>query len=517
MFLCGAGLYFAFVNCDDSCKRPERVGIFFIGSSSIASLLALLGTEWNTEKIPFLARISQSLPRLSFGESGFQPDLIAGTMLVLIPVVIASIITSGRRGRKPLMGKMRIQAWVGIGTVGLMIFVLLLTQSRTGILIALVVVGIFSAFRWRILNLIIIASAFTLLILLLLGLVSNHLMEWMIQLDNLGWFGKGLADTWLQRQEIWSNAVKTIRDYPLTGNGLGAFGAVVWHNYSFFNVSIPDGVRDANNLLLQSGVDFGLIGLVGFSWLATVLFLIGWVVRRRQRDDDRILLTGVWLGLLAWMGFGLFNAVSLSTRPAFFVWILMGIIVGNWRRDDIAMLAISKRQIWGTDAAGALIVIGFIVVMLQLPSWPLNQGANLLDRAVINGEPFLSDALDRLDQASELTGAKQRRAFAHYLLGNKEQAMVLFRQNENSDEFLISTSRGYMNVDLDRALEIAHFGLLTFPDSGRLACLLGDAYSLKNENMIAFGYYRKVPSLQRDFDSSPARQAECNYRLGEMQ
>lgn len=516
-FLCGLGVYFAIVNCDSRWRKPELVGFFIILSGAITSLIALLGTDWCPDKIPFLGRIARSVPHI-FGEShGFQPNLVAGTMVLLLPVTITVVVTSGRMGRRPLMGKMRIRAWIGSGGIILMFFILLLTQSRIGIAVALLIVGILAAVRWRVINLFFVALALTMVILLAIGLVSNHLTIWMMDLDRLGWLGKGMANSWLQRQELWSNALKTIRDYPLTGAGLGAYDAIAWLNYPFFTVTVPGCIGNANNIWLQAGVDFGIFGYIAFAWLTGIVLLIGWVVRRRQRNEDRVLLTGVWLGLLGWFAFGFFNAVSLSTEPAFFVWLLMGVIVGNWRRDDINLLAADSRRVWGTDAIGVFLVLLLIVIMHQSPIWALNQGANLLDGAMINNQQVPSSALDKLDKAKDLPGALRRRALAQYVNGNEEQAEVLFHQDERSKDFLISLSKGYLASDLDKAEEIAQFGFRIFPDSGRLACLLGETYSLMGESMSAFTYYQMVPLLSLDFEGMEGRQAECYYRLGEIQ
>src|SRR5205823_5212023 len=72
------------------------------------------------------------------------------------------------------------------------------------------------------------------------------------------------------RLEIWSRALQVMRDFPLTGIGMGSFRSVAPALYPYV-ISDPEKVHHAHNLYLQIGTDLGLFGLVAFFGLVVML------------------------------------------------------------------------------------------------------------------------------------------------------------------------------------------------------------------------------------------------------
>jgi O-antigen ligase len=102
------------------------------------------------------------------------------------------------------------------------------------------------------------------------------------------------------RYLIWQSAVEMIRERPLTGWGIGAFGTA----YVRFKSPVFDNVTQyyAHNDYLQITAELGLPGLVCVIWLiGTAVWMTGraWRAHRRTADtegliaDEAVLLAGV--------------------------------------------------------------------------------------------------------------------------------------------------------------------------------------------------------------------------------
>ncbi len=532
-FLLGMSLYLAIVNGDEQWRRPELGGGLLTIAGVALALLALVGMDWGPPKMALFSRVVERLPRLILTSpdpmlgGGFHPGEVGGLMASLLPVVVAFIILSRSRGRQPLMDRWHAFAW-GSGAAGLlMLFLLLLTQSRTSMLALLLVAAVVVGMRWRPVGVVVLALLIVVGILLVIGLLSGTLGDWLTRADAATRMAGAEPNSWWQRVEIWRNALFMMRDYPIVGAGLRAFGPVARLNYEF-DVITPDyPLRHAHNLWLEAGAELGLVGFIGFAWLTLVLLLLGWAVQRRRGSDQRTQLTGIWLGLVVWLGHGMANAISLGARPAVIVWVMIGFLVAAWQGDSVAppsaVAGERRRGRWPILGAGVMLIVVVGILLARSPLWSLNRGASLLDEvllssprpAVAGGEdPQLSRALALVDSASELPGALRRRALAHYEAGGQAQAILLFRQDEGSEGYLVSRGRQLLAenelVEAERFLRMA---LEVTPDSGRLVCLTGDVYRLKDSFLDALGYYREVPDRAESFGGRDTRLAECYYRL----
>jgi tetratricopeptide (TPR) repeat protein/O-antigen ligase len=532
-FLLGLSLYLAIVNGDQQWRQPELGGGLLTIAGVILALLALVGTNWGPAKIALLGRIAERLPRLiltttdSAVGGGFHPSEIGGMMAGLLPVVVSFILLSRSRGRRPLMDRWHAFAWGG-GIAGLlMLFMLLLTQSRTSLLVLLLVAAVVVGIRWRPVGVVVLALFIVGGILLVIGLFSGTLGDWLTEADAATRSAGTEPNSWSQRVEVWRNALYMLRDYPLAGAGLSAFAPVAWLNYGF-DVIAPDyALRNAHNVWLQAGTDLGLVGFVGFSWLTAVLLLLGWAVRRRRRSEERVQLSGIWLGLVVWMGHGALNVISLGARPALVIWMMIGFLVAAWQGDNMAPTmpeSAEKRRVRWPILLGVVVLIVLVgILLVGSPLWSLNRGANMLDRVLLSSpvstevtgeEAMLSRALSLIESASDLPGALRRRALARYELGDQPQAVLLFRRDEASEGYLVSRGRQLLAEGrLAEAERFLHMALEVAPDSGRLICLTGDVYRLSDSFFDALGFYREVPERAASFGERDIRLAECYYQL----
>lgn len=296
------------------------------GFGALFSLLGLTATAWQPEKVPFLASFYQILPSLRLsgpvagtvnGISGFfHPNMIAGTLLLLLPVVWGGRTLWGQRRR-----------WVARaqGAVALvMVVVVLLTLSRTAWLVLLVGTLLFAlrAVLWRRWRGLLAGGVFLLLALTL----SRSL--WVDRL-----LGTRAAGSWRTRVEVWDRALQTLRDFPLTGIGLGHFEPLTRQFYPYQVAPDAWHFGHAHNLWLQVGVEWGWFGMV--AWVG----IIGGVLWRLLRVGTHLpphsplasLATGLTVSLVAYNLFGLVDALPWGTKPGFLVWLVLGIAVALLR------------------------------------------------------------------------------------------------------------------------------------------------------------------------------------------
>ena len=518
VMLLGASWFFALVNCDARWRTLDVWARILTGLGFLIAVIALFVTQWPSHKIRFLDTIGASLPTL-LSQGGLDPAVVGGTLAFLLPVVIGTARLGWMRGKRPLMGHWQAWTWLSVAVAVLMLAIVALSQSRTAMLVALIILGFRLGRRQRLAATLMTAVMITVLALLLIGLVSGNLGRWMPALDSWTRSAGFPATSWTDRAEVWANAVPAIRDYPLTGVGLDAFGPVAWLNYAF-PTSDPAGyLLDAHNLWLQAGVDQGVVGFLAFLWLSLIMLLFGWVIQRRRDPENRLLLESMWFGLFAWLLFGSLNVIALGTAPAVLIWILIGLIAGTWRTDEGQNGLAPRKLVWWPWLVGALVIAMLLATLPHSSPWMLNRGASTLDNALLRGnEQRIETALDYLEQAEELPGSLRRRAIAAYEMGDRETAETLFIQDEGAATYLYSRSRLLIETgEMEKAQDVALLGLAVSPASGRLACVLGVAYQQDGNPTVALQYYRLIPQLAASFESYPNELAVCLQDLSVLE
>ena len=189
-------------------------------------------------------------------------------------------------------------------TIGIFLFLLAMSQSRTNWLIMIGIAGfvpLLSLFRSRRLTL-----PLRVLLVLSFGIACVALV--------VAGFGELLAavgrdETFSGRQSLWEGVITVVSErYPILGAGYGAFFSELGGVRELFYLvaswgSIPD---HAHNGYLNVWADLGTVGLV-----ALVLFLVttfAHLLRRSIDEPDR----AVWGALCALMFFFLLNNISSS-------------------------------------------------------------------------------------------------------------------------------------------------------------------------------------------------------------
>jgi putative inorganic carbon (HCO3(-)) transporter len=320
--LVGVALYYAIVNWATCLPRLRLLARGAILLGLLLALLALVSVEWSlTDKLALgLDTLRARLPRLT--RDTINPNVMAGALVLLIPYALASLLFGTQR-----------KSWLDLLLAGIsgvaIISVLVLTQSRGGLMALGATLLLMACLRWR----------RSWIPILGLGLVSAFLATRLGHTAILD----GLSTTHTlgslaTRLEVWSRGLYAVQDFPLTGIGIGSFHEVAEVLYPFFTTT--QDVPHTHNLFLQVAVDLGTPGLIAWLALWMVVTVVAWQTYRQgrsQRDSTRMALGAGLLGSQTALAVhGLMDAVSWgAVRTAMVTWAIWGLAMaaGNlWAR-----------------------------------------------------------------------------------------------------------------------------------------------------------------------------------------
>ena len=314
----GVGLFYALINWADRPLRtqtPVEAGILLgVG----LALAALISVEWTLAKLPFIPAGAYESFRLLLPD-GVHPNVMAGSLALLLPLAMARLLWGWRIDRPWRFGLM-------LAAVGMMGVVLVLTQSRGGLIAAAVSSLALIALRWR--------RGW-------LGFPIGGLLAGLVLWAAASRPGGDrlisglLFDELNGRLEFWSRAIFMIQDFSFSGVGLGLYVRAADLLYPFLSAE-PGSVPHAHNLFLQIGVDLGVPGLI--AWLGAYLLACttAWRVYRAGKAGHAGRAAGLGAGLLAGQlalaVHGMLDAVTWGmVRPALLVWALWGLSAAAWR------------------------------------------------------------------------------------------------------------------------------------------------------------------------------------------
>jgi putative inorganic carbon (HCO3(-)) transporter len=312
------GLFYAIIGWATNESRL-RIALVVLGSSGVAlSLMAFFTVRWYLigGKLPFVP--VDIYPQLNaIANDSINPNVMAGYLALVVSFLVAVV----------LFGWGQLARWLRaliLFAIGLPLGVIVLTQSRGGLLALALSLLALLALRWR---------WGWLLALALLGVAGLAVANIGAGVFTDSLTGGGISGSVVDRMEVWSRGIYMVQDFFFTGSGMGSFNHVVREFYPFM-IAAPD-VPHAHNLFLQVAIDLGVPGLI--AWL-TILFLIiaaAWQVYRQGLATNNHLWAGYGAGFLASLvvlvAHGMLDAVTWGmVRPAVLVWGLWGIIVAAW-------------------------------------------------------------------------------------------------------------------------------------------------------------------------------------------
>jgi putative inorganic carbon (HCO3(-)) transporter len=322
----GVGLYYALVDWMDTDGRARWAVWGFVAAGAGLAIVGLLGTNW-LDKMQGLSDVTRGLPRVVPGlpgaESGFQPNEVAGTLvLVALPAFALAFWTwSVQRSWRERAAALCIFVSIAL--------TLLLTQSRgalTGAAVGLLLVLWLLAPRLRIW---LAGGTLVGLVALLLNdpvAIANKLLT-----PSVARFPTTDPANLAVRRDIWSSALAVIRDAPLTGSGMNTFRYIMPERYP--SQLIPAGwdVAHAHNVFLQVTIDLGLPGLIAYVAIYVIAaILLVRTFRSAPTAWHKAIAAGLGAGLLALLIFGITDTVALGAKPGAFFWTLLSICSALW-------------------------------------------------------------------------------------------------------------------------------------------------------------------------------------------
>ncbi|HXF63701.1 MAG TPA: O-antigen ligase family protein [Caldilineaceae bacterium] len=295
------------------------------------ALVAPLGMNWLYKFAGFqslIAAIPSPLVGVFAGaETGFHPNQVAGTLLYALPLLLALGVAELLQRRQALaMPGVRFLVWLATPVIGL---VLLLTQSRMALFASGlgVVVMVLVNRRWG-RRLLVIAG---LGVLASLPFLSATLLDTMGETSLAATLG-GMG-TLKFRQDVWVQAVRTIYDFPFTGIGLGTFRRII---YLLYPVQVSpyydlEQAQHAHNFFLQTGLDFGLLGLVALAAIylgAMIVLAPAWWGNGPSGALARMApwwAMGLGGSLVAQVVHGQLDAVAMGAKTNLMFWYVLAL------------------------------------------------------------------------------------------------------------------------------------------------------------------------------------------------
>jgi len=134
------------------------------------------------------------------------------------------------------------------------------------------------------------------------------------------------------RTLLWGFAVEMIRDYPVTGVGLGSF-IIEFPNY-MKQMNLRIGLNDsAENYFLQAGSELGLLGLLLALWIFSEIIKAVRINLRKlgKIGGERFMLFGLVSGIAAVFVNFLLHSYIGAFDVKYFFWLLVGLVLVFFR------------------------------------------------------------------------------------------------------------------------------------------------------------------------------------------
>ena len=343
------GVYFAVVYQSSTPRRWTLALVAYLAGGTALAVIAPFGTEW-LYKVELFASITRSLPpriyQLIGPEGTFHPNIVAGTLLWILPVMLGISLQSFTARRTAASRRNRlgdaIGRWLPIIALLIVASVFILLQSRgayNGLLLALASLAAVAAHHWGGMKL------GPMIGLVILGVTLAGIVGF-LSFGGFALLTEGsLSDVPARfisilkgysgiptRMELWSRAVMALKDRPLTGLGIGAFQPAIWRLYPLQLISREINFVHPHNHLLSAAVDLGILGLAAYVWIwvevARMLFKT-WSIS--TTNWTKILALGFGGSLLAYFIYGMTDAIALGTKPGVVWWYMLGLVVALYQ------------------------------------------------------------------------------------------------------------------------------------------------------------------------------------------
>ena len=322
----GVSVYFMIVLFFRYRQRLPVMIFVLLFISIIIAALGFIGTDWPVGNNGLFDRVYRFLPSLvdKVGMESINKNTIGGALTFFPPLLLGLLLDKGAFGRlkSNYRGLSSIPEFVYKACVALCFVlclgVLFLTQSRgawLGCAVGIFLLMVFKdkRFLWMLVPLL---SAF---LFILFVRADGNLLQMLSLIDT------SQEATLPGRLEIWGKSLIILRDFPLTGIGLGAFGEA--YRQYFASIVLPsasDVVHHAHNTLLSVAVETGLPGVLFYATLLGGFGAMSWKALSYKRTINCLLAVGIACGVAAFFVFGLFDAFTLGRNLEIIFWVFLG-------------------------------------------------------------------------------------------------------------------------------------------------------------------------------------------------
>ena len=338
------GIFFAAARIDT--QRAWAAGLVaLVAGGMLLAGISLIGVDWRDKFAP-LARLTARLPGwlrgLPGAEGGFDPNQVAGTLLWVLPLILALAAHAWRHpgwlARQ--FGPTPARAWRWLLALAALLcaVTLLLTQSRAALLsfaAILALAGLCLAYRlhdrraWLLAGLALASVALWAITIGRPVLQREAVRAGIIGGDDASVLATGAGRG---RAEVWARSLDAVQLFPFTGMGMNTFRTVMPALFPFWNAPTTYDISHAHNEFLQAALDLGLPGLIALCALYLIAARLLWQIAAGPVSTPlwpaslrRWLSLGIAASLLAHLLFGLVDAVALGAKTGVFFWLVLGL------------------------------------------------------------------------------------------------------------------------------------------------------------------------------------------------
>jgi putative inorganic carbon (HCO3(-)) transporter len=337
-------------------STPERlrigIGLYvLLGLAMLAP--GILAAQW-ADKFPGLGAVTRHIPRwfseVPHSRAAVNANALGGTTLFFLPVLILWFCADSWQKQPGPSDRLRARSgrtwrrtvWpVVLTTILALLAVNVLSQSRTAWIALTVTMTGLAAVQWKRIRTTVLGVGLAVAVVIVClgpGRVVGVLGSAVPSI--VGNDPTRTEMTGKVRLEVWSTATQVLRDFPITGVGLGSFRQTGPMLYPLLLVPADVDIAHAHNIFLQTALDVGIPGLVAY--LALLYIAIGLCWRAWSEGDatSGALALGLGGNLVALHLFGMTDAVALGTKVGLFFWLDLGLIGALHRCTSLTMTAV---------------------------------------------------------------------------------------------------------------------------------------------------------------------------------
>ncbi len=241
-----------------------------------------------------------------------HPLLVVPNDLIFLSLITPLSLTLFYQKPSSLIGTLAILS------ILLTIAVIILFQSRGGLLILLISMGIVAGTLWPKRWIVVVS------ILLVVIIIGVDLTQ------NFSLFHK-FTSSWNARLLPWLIAWDMFMDAPLLGNGIHTFG-VLYETYKQ-TIDLPVGITIdtrtmawAHNFYLETLAEQGIVGMVSLGIVLSHGLLLSWQIRTNKQQDIRIMNVGALASLLSFCLASIFEISLIRYWCVTILFLLLAII-----------------------------------------------------------------------------------------------------------------------------------------------------------------------------------------------